>query len=234
MLQMGYSLPSMGRRQRSNPLALAILCVLQEGPRHPYDVAATLKQRKKHESIKLNYGSLYNVVEQLERDGFVEVVEVVRHGRRPERTVYGITEAGLREMTDWLAELVSSPQDEWPQFEAALSLLPALPPDDVVELLDHRLVELDLAVARHRSEQRLLHDELGLPRLFALEGEYAAAVLAAERAFVAALRADIAGGTLDGIDHWRAWHAAERGAAWPSPLPLAAGDEPAATEPSTS
>ncbi len=226
-------MPDMGRRQRSNPLALAILCVLQEQPRHPYDVASTLKLRKKHESIKLNYGSLYNVVEQLERDGFVEVVDVVRQGRRPERTVYGITEAGLREMTDWLAELVATPQQEWPQFEAALSLLPALPPEDVVELLDHRLGELDLALARHRSEQRLLHEEIGLPRLFALEGEYAAAVLAAERAFVSRLRAEIATGTLDGLAHWRAWHAAERGAAWPSPLGPGAPDEPSPEEPST-
>lgn len=223
----------MPRRQRSNPLALAILCVLQEGPRHPYDVASTLKLRKKHESIKLNYGSLYNVVEQLERDGFIEVVDVLRQGRRPERTVYGITEAGLREMTDWLAELVATPQPEWPQFEAALSLLPALPPEDVVELLDQRLGELDLALARHRSDQRLLHEELGLPRLFALESEYSAAILAAERAFVAGLRAEITDGTLDGLPHWRAWHAAERGAAWPTPLGPGASDEPTPTEPST-
>jgi len=231
---MEHLMSDMGRRQRSNPLALAILCVLQEQPRHPYDVAATLKQRKKHESIKLNYGSLYHVVEQLERDGYLEVVEVVREGRRPERTVYGITEAGLREMTDWLAELVSTPQPEWPQFEAALSLLPALPPEDVVELLDHRLGELDLTIARHRSEQRLLREELGLPRLFSLEGEYAAAVAVAERAFVADLRAEIAKGSLDGIEHWRAWHDADRGERWPSPLPLPPGDEPAGPEPSTS
>ncbi|MEZ5140605.1 MAG: hypothetical protein R2711_18060 [Acidimicrobiales bacterium] len=32
-------------------------------------MAATLKQRKKHESIKLNCGSLYNVVDQLGATG---------------------------------------------------------------------------------------------------------------------------------------------------------------------
>ena len=64
---MEYLIWDMVRRPRSNPLALAILTVLQERPRHPYDVAATLKVRKKHESIKLNYGSLYNVVEALEQ-----------------------------------------------------------------------------------------------------------------------------------------------------------------------
>ncbi len=38
---------------------------------HPYEVAQTLRSRAKHESIRLNYGSLYGVVELLERRGFV-------------------------------------------------------------------------------------------------------------------------------------------------------------------
>lgn len=196
----------MVRRGRSNPLALAILCILHEQPRHPYDVAATLKARKKHESIKLNYGSLYNVVEGLERDGFIEVVEVVREGRRPERTIYGITEDGLREMTDWLAELVATPQKEYTQFEAALSLLPALPPEEAVALLDRRLAELDVELARHRADRHVFQVELGLPRLFALEQEYDEALRQAERAYVAALRDDIDAGRLEGIDVWRAWY----------------------------
>src|SRR6478609_9503027 len=169
----------MARRQRSNPLALAILCVLREQPRHPYEVASTLKTRKKHESIKLNYGSLYNVVDGLERDGFIEVVETVREGRRPERTIYGITDKGMREMTDWLADLVATPEKEYTQFEAALSLLPALPPDEAVEL------------PRHRAEERVFREELGLPRLFALEAEYSAALMRAELAYITDLAAEI-------------------------------------------
>lgn len=193
-------------RSRSNPLALAILCVLREEPRHPYDVANTLKVRKKHDSIKLNYGSLYNVFEQLERDGFIEVVEVIKDGRRPQRTVYGITEDGLSEMTDWLADMIATPHKEWPHFEAALSLLPALPPDDVVELLDQRLAGLDIELARRRAERQVFQGELGLPRLVALEHEYSYALLAAERDFTVELRAEIANGSLEGLDLWHSYH----------------------------
>ncbi|QXC62901.1 ATP-binding cassette domain-containing protein [Aquihabitans sp. G128] len=134
----------MAPRRRSNPLALAILSVLQEGPRHPYDIAATLKTRHKHESIRLNYGALYAVVDKLLEDGFIEVVEVVREGRRPERTIYGITEAGMGELTDWLSDLVAIPQKEYTAFEAALSLLPSLPPGEAVALLERRLLAIDL------------------------------------------------------------------------------------------
>lgn len=212
----------MARRGRSNPLALAILCVLREQPRHPYEVAATLKTRKKHESIKLNYGSLYNVVDALERDGFIEIVETVREGRRPERTIYGITDKGMREMTDWLADLVATPEKEYTQFEAALSLLPALPPDEAADLLDTRAGAIEVQLARHRAEERVFQEELGLPRLFALEAEYSAVLLRAELAYITDLAAEIRKGTLDGIDLWTAWYApgatfGELNDAWPRP-----------------
>ena len=196
----------MARKGRSNPLALAILTVLHERPSHPYDIAATLKTRQKHESIKLNYGSLYNVVEGLERNGFVEVVDTVREGKRPERTIYGITKAGLLEMTDWLAELVERPQKEYTQFEAALSLLPALPPEEAADLLESRLLALEVELARHRSERRVFQEEIGLPKLFALEAEYNEALLRAEREFVTDLVAEIRKGTLDGFELWDSWY----------------------------
>ena len=34
---------------------------------HPYEISQTLRTRAKHKSIRLNYGSLYGVVESLER-----------------------------------------------------------------------------------------------------------------------------------------------------------------------
>jgi len=201
----------MAPRRRSNPLALAILSVLQEGPRHPYDIAATLKIRHKHESIRLNYGALYGVVDKLLQDGFVEVVDTVRDGRRPERTIYGITDAGLGELVDWLADLVSIPQKEYGQFEAALSLLPSLPPADALLLLQHRLAAIDLQLAQFRADRLVFRDELGLPRVFALEADYVEALLRAERTYVADLAAEISKGTLEGLGLWRRFYDDEDG-----------------------
>ena len=75
----------------------------------------------------------------------------VREGQRPERTVYALTDAGRRELRDWLRELVEEPQHEYPHFVAALSLIAALPPDEVVELLGRRLERL---AARARRDPR--------------------------------------------------------------------------------
>jgi DNA-binding PadR family transcriptional regulator len=120
----------MASRRRNNPLALAVLICLYERPMHPYEVATTLRRRHKDDSVRLNYGSLYAVVASLEGRGLIEAGEVQRDGRLPERTVYRITDAGRIEAHDWLAELVSTPVKEYPAFEAGLSFLPALEPDE--------------------------------------------------------------------------------------------------------
>src|SRR5438067_936296 len=89
-------LSRMPTRSRTNPLALAVLACLYERPMHPYEVAQTLRQRAKHESIRLNYGSLYSVVEALDRRGLIRARETLREGRRPERTVYESTDEAQR------------------------------------------------------------------------------------------------------------------------------------------
>jgi len=172
---------------------------------HPYQVAQTLRTRAKHESIRLNYGSLYSVVESLERRGLVAVREAAREGRRPERTTYEITDAGSREMVDWLSELVAVPQKEYPQFEAALSLLGHLSPADAVELLQARLGALQHQLTVSTALRAAVQSP-EIPRLFLIEQEYSEALLAAEITFVQALVADIEAGSLDGLEFWRAFH----------------------------
>src|SRR6266542_3589100 len=136
---------------RYNPLALAVLSCLYERAMHPYEVAQTLRHRAKHESIKLNYGSLYSVVEGLEKRGHIRALETVREGRRPERTIYEITDAGAREFVEWLTWLVDTPAKDYLQFEAALSLLPGLPPEEAVGALKARMEALQIKLTLMRA-----------------------------------------------------------------------------------
>jgi DNA-binding PadR family transcriptional regulator len=195
----------MPRKVRSNPLALAVLVCLYERPMHPYEVAQTLRQRAKQESVRLNYGSLYAVVEALEKRGLIEARETVREGKRPERTVYAITDEGSTEMIDWMTELIGTPAKEYPQFMAGLSFLAALSPDDALNALRTRAeaIAFDLASLRGGMKAAL---EIGLPRLFGLEAEYEELQLEAELHFVNGLVKDIASGDLEGLDMWRSFH----------------------------
>jgi DNA-binding PadR family transcriptional regulator len=192
-------------KNRSNPLALAVLVCLAEQPRHPYEVATTLRQRQKHQSVRLNYGSLYGVVESLERRGLIEAQETRRSGRLPERTVYRLTEAGRIEVHDWLTELLSTPVKEYPAFQAALSFLPALPPEDVATLLAERAQHLQAELAQ-AAATRELAQKAGLPRLFWVEGEFDMVLREAELGYVEQLAADISSGALDGTAWWHEMH----------------------------
>jgi len=205
IFELGYSKAIMAKRTRSNPLALAVLSCLYERPMHPYEVAQTLRQRAKHESIRLNYGSLYSVVEGLEKRGLIAARETVREGRRPERTVYEITETGTGELIEWLSELVSTPAKEYLQFEAALSLVAVLSPEEAVSLLQQRATTLRLQVAARRGARTSV-EAAGLPRLFTIEDEYVEALQEAELEWVQRLVKDIEGGSLEGVDEWRYWH----------------------------
>lgn len=192
----------MARRKVANPLALAVLGCLAERPMHPYEMSTTMRERGKHESIKLNYGSLYTVVESLQKHGLIAVRETVREGRRPERTVYEITEAGRLEFTDWLSELISTPAKEYAAFEAGLSLMAGLGPDDSLRLLRMRALKLR-AELESRAETVRQAEQMGVPRLFMIEDDYRRGQLETELGFTEKLAASIADGSLGGVDLWR-------------------------------
>ena len=194
----------MAKRKVGNPLALAVLALLVEGPTHPYDMARTLKYRHKEESIKLNYGSLYTVVEQLVRAGFVVAGDPVREAARPERTVYSLTEAGRAELYDWMSELVSTPNKEYRDFEAALALMGVFTPEEGERLLALRLERIVASTGRQRAEMDA-HLAGGLHPLFLVEAEYRLALDLAEQRFVEGLLQAIRTDP-DFVAPWRAFH----------------------------
>ena len=195
----------MPRKNRSNPLALAVLVTLYEKAMHPYEIAQTLRSRAKHESVRLNYGSLYAVVEALERRQLIEARETVREGNRPERTVYGITEDGAREMIDWLTDMIAVPAKEYPEFLAGLSFMPALSPEEALAAFRMRANTLELQLTQIRATL-VAAREAGLPRLFMVETEFEEQLIETELEFVGGLINDMTSGDLEGLDLWRSFH----------------------------
>ena len=192
------------RSRPSNPLALAVLALLFERPMHPYEMGVTLRHRHKEDSIKLRYGSLYTVIDLLLRRGLIAARETERDGKRPERTVYEITAAGRDELQAWMTDLIAEPAKEYLQFEAALCLLPVLPPDQALVLLRQRLARLHAKI----GEIEALHSAPQLanfPPLFLIESEYRLALLKAEQHFVADVVKRIESGW-GPLELWRGIH----------------------------
>jgi DNA-binding PadR family transcriptional regulator len=192
-------------RRVSNPLALAVMALLYERPMHPYEMVSVMRERGQHESVRLRYSSLYSVVEALGREGLISPRETVREGRRPERTVYGLTEAGRVEFLSWLRELLREPAKEYTQFAAGLTFLAALPPSEALALLEERtrLLEEEVGEMRSRLDAAM---EGGLSRLFLVENEHELVLREAELAWVRGLVREIETGKLEGLREWESFH----------------------------
>lgn len=195
----------MVKRKVANPLAFAVLGSLSERSMHPYEISTMLKTRGKDGSIKLNYGSLYSVVTALEKHGFIEAVETVRDGNRPERTVYAITESGRLEFDDWLSELLGKPEKEFSQLEAGLAYLPAFTPERVVGLLQQRAEALDAEIAQIEGMHAFMQSK-GLPRIFWVESELRLALLKTQVDYIRELGREISADELEGSAFWRKTH----------------------------
>jgi DNA-binding PadR family transcriptional regulator len=192
------------RRKVGNLLALSLLSLLAQKPMYPYEMAQTLRARGKEQNFKINWGSLYTVVRNLEKYGFIEAAATEREGRQPERTTYQITGPGLAELRDWLTELLSVPEDEGGGFVTALSEAGILPPDEVIGLLTRRLATLDKANASHQADLRLWAERL--PRVFLIETEYQLAMRVAQAEWLRGLLGEMVAGTLSGMDAYRRIH----------------------------
>jgi len=193
------------RRAVGNPLGLAVLAGLLEEPMHPYEMARRFVEYGKERDFKYTRSSLYMVVGQLEKAGFIAEQETLRDTARPERTVYAITPTGRLELFDWMRELVAEPASEYPLFGAALSLFPVLPADEAQELLARRLAALTELVADIRRTMAIAQDQ-GLAWWFLIEEDYRLTKLEAERSFVEQLAESVAGD-----DYKQAWNEFFRG-----------------------
>jgi DNA-binding PadR family transcriptional regulator len=192
------------KRKVANLLALAVLATVIQRPMHRYEMASVMRARGKDRDMDIKWGSLYTVVQNLEKNGFVEPIEVTRQGARPERTVYQITEAGRRELVEWTSELIAEPETEHTRFVAGLSVMIVLAPDDAIASLRTRLARLSERI----DAQRAVAAEAGaeVPRLFLIEDEYRIAMAVAEADWTRSLVDDLSSGTFPMLDVWRKWH----------------------------
>ena len=84
------------------PIHHALLSLLDRGESYGYELRAELERSVGPQWGQLNIGHVYQLLERLKRDQLITVVRSEPQPRRTERVIYAITEAGRRELTDWL------------------------------------------------------------------------------------------------------------------------------------
>jgi DNA-binding PadR family transcriptional regulator len=180
---------------RPSPLAMAVLSLLHAGPLHPYAMQRLIKQWGKDRVVNVGQrANLYKTIRRLQDAGLVAVRQTERDQRYPERTVYGVTDAGREAATEWIADMIAVPRNEFPQFPAALSFVMLLGPDKTREVLERRATAL--AAELGEIDADLAQVPVGLPRITLMDDEYRRAVTAAELAWVTGVVEELKAGTL--------------------------------------
>ncbi|OZM73391.1 hypothetical protein CFN78_11170 [Amycolatopsis antarctica] len=188
-----------GERARRTPLALAVLSLLNEGPRHPYEMRTLIRRRQVGDVVRMRGGSLYDAIARLDRLGLVEVAGTSRSGARPQRTVYAITAAGRAELHSLLREYLGTRAEEYPVFTAGLAHIGHLSHGEASELLHARSEALAEQVTRVDGDLVRVA-AAGIPRAVVLEAEYAQTIRRAELTWLRGLIRDIDDGGLGWAD----------------------------------
>lgn len=209
------------------PLGAVVLSLLVEHPMHPYEVTYHFRLRHLEDSVKARTGSLYHTFEQLQRKGLIEPAEVERAGRRPERTVYRITDDGRTALADTVTRLVRDPVNEYSRFEAGLVTIAHLGKTATIRALRERSV---LLRARAAAQQTILdeHVRQGLPRLFMIEIDHEVHRCTAQAAWCDRTAAALESGELEWPD--RLPEEVEELARYHEPSPASVADQPASEQ----
>ncbi|MEU7132093.1 PadR family transcriptional regulator [Streptomyces sp. NPDC046261] len=91
-----------------------LLGLLESGPCHGYDLKRAFDERFGQDR-PLHYGQVYSTMSRLLKNGLVEV-DGVEHGGGPERKRYAITDAGITDVEQWLAQ----PEKPEPYLQSTL------------------------------------------------------------------------------------------------------------------
>ncbi|QES49927.1 PadR family transcriptional regulator [Streptomyces venezuelae] len=115
-----------------------LLGLLEAGPRHGYDLKRAFDEKFGHDK-PLAYGQVYSTMSRLLKNGLVEV-DGIEAGGGPERKRYAITDAGITDVEQWLAQ----PEKPEPYLQSTLYtkvVLALLTGRSAAELLDTQRAE---------------------------------------------------------------------------------------------
>ncbi len=145
------SLPSSGEVTR-----LTVLSLLSTGDFHGYALREVMEAWHMDSWADIRYGSIYQALRTMAKDGLVEELATEAEGKRPPKTVYHITDSGREELRRLVRHAWSEPSRYVEPINVALSFLPLglLDDKEIIGLLDERLARLDAVAAQLGAEEK--------------------------------------------------------------------------------
>ena len=122
----------------SSTRLLVLGCVRLFQPVHGYEVRRELISWNADQWANINYGSIYHALNQLTKEGFLEVAGTEQADGKPARTTYQVTRFGEEEYFRLLRQMAWETAYPIDPFAVILTFLPDIPQDEAVRILRHR------------------------------------------------------------------------------------------------
>jgi DNA-binding PadR family transcriptional regulator len=168
---------------------MTLLGLLASKPMHGYEVRQQMKNVGMEYWVDVPQGSMYPALQRMATDGFLEIDEVAKDGKRPTKTVYRITNEGRAEHLRLLRNAWVDPDLHGFPVDVALYFVWFLPAEEIalllnerIDLIDERLLNVALA-RRHNEIAPQIFDDLPRPYMEILSDllEHAEVTLNTER-----------------------------------------------------
>lgn len=114
---------------------LIVLGMLTKEPMSAYDIQKQVEYRNISRWVKISTPSIYKKVIKLEEKGYIKS-DVVKEGKKAEKAVYALTDAGEREFEKLMTEIACKPINIFLDFNAVIVNLESLPPEKQKQCLD--------------------------------------------------------------------------------------------------
>jgi len=142
---------------------LMVLGLLNETPKHGYEIQKWLEESRTAIWADVLPGSIYHALQQLQKEGFIEVRETSQTGHRL-RAVYAITPAGLEELQRLLrAALQQAPRAFPTQFYTALTFLEKLPRAAALASIEALIPQLEREIEAWNHGEAVKNELIALP-----------------------------------------------------------------------
>lgn len=117
---------------------IVVLGLLRESPRYGYEIKMIIDNVMSH-VIDISSGSLYYGLKKLQERGLVEEASVEKIGKRPERSIYNITEEGQFYLDSELPRVIFPRSQPFFPLDLALYFFPFISKQEQARRLKMRL-----------------------------------------------------------------------------------------------
>lgn len=156
----------------------ALLGLLSEGPKHPYQIEKDVQFRDLRYWTELSMSTIYKALTRLEVMNLVESTTEISEGNRA-RKVYQLTPEGWEAFRDTLKELAQEPEHLCWKADVAFYNLGILPKDEQLELLKNYRISLEKAIGEFKALEEFMlgmecpvqHVSIARRWIFMAEGE---------------------------------------------------------------